>query len=232
MNALTKRIGFAAILVGSLLACGIASATTVMTFDEFNPNGEYVGNYYNGGCGDSYNGGSVTCGGPNYGVTWTHAIAGGAPGGLFNNVDLEPSSPGVIGGFDDDTGSFMNVAAGFDTGFSFYYAAANTAGSINVYSGLNGTGTLLASLALPVNGSYCNGSAAYSCWTPIGVAFDGIAQSVNFGGAAFFIAFDNVTLGSDTPVNGVPEPAALGMFGLGALLVGLFAGLRRRTVQG
>jgi hypothetical protein len=26
----------------------------------------------------------------------------------------------------------------------------------------------------------------------------------------------------------VPEPAALGMFGFGALLIGLFAGLRRR----
>lgn len=31
------------------------------------------------------------------------------------------------------------------------------------------------------------------------------------------------------PVTGVPEPASLGMFGLGALLIGLFAGLRRRA---
>lgn len=31
------------------------------------------------------------------------------------------------------------------------------------------------------------------------------------------------------PVTGVPEPSALGMFGLGALLMGLFASLRRRT---
>jgi hypothetical protein len=30
------------------------------------------------------------------------------------------------------------------------------------------------------------------------------------------------------PPTGVPEPAGLGMFGLGALLIGLFAGLRRR----
>lgn len=30
------------------------------------------------------------------------------------------------------------------------------------------------------------------------------------------------------PATGVPEPAALGMFGLGTLLIGLFAGLRRR----
>jgi hypothetical protein len=39
------------------------------------------------------------------------------------------------------------------------------------------------------------------------------------------LAFDNFN--TDALV-GVPEPAALGMFGLGALLIGLFAGLRRR----
>lgn len=39
------------------------------------------------------------------------------------------------------------------------------------------------------------------------------------------LAFDNFNTNALT---GVPEPAALGMFGLGALLIGLFAGLRRR----
>ena len=34
--------------------------------------------------------------------------------------------------------------------------------------------------------------------------------------------------GSLTPTRAVPEPAALGMFGAGVLLLGLFAGLRRR----
>lgn len=41
------------------------------------------------------------------------------------------------------------------------------------------------------------------------------------------LAMSGVTVGGK-PI-GVPEPAALGMFGLGALLIGLFAGLRRRT---
>lgn len=43
---------------------------------------------------------------------------------------------------------------------------------------------------------------------------------------------DNVRFGAAdqivTPPTGVPEPGELGMFGLGALLIGLFAGLRRR----
>lgn len=41
------------------------------------------------------------------------------------------------------------------------------------------------------------------------------------GGLSHYITFG----GGSTPV---PEPAALGMFGLGALLTGLFVGLRRR----
>jgi hypothetical protein len=47
-------------------------------------------------------------------------------------------------------------------------------------------------------------------------------------GYASGLAMSGVTVGG-TPINGVPEPAVLGMFGLGALLVGLFAGLRRRA---
>lgn len=231
MNVLKKQLGVAAVLMAGMLFCGFVSATTIqMDFDGLTngqSRGEYVDNYYNGGCGGSYGGGPVDCGGPNYGVVWTHAIVGGAPNGLFNNVGNGPSAPNV-GGFDDNTGAFMNVAAGFDT-FSFYYAAANTAGSISVYSDPNGTGSLLASMALPVNGSNCNGaSQSYSCWTSIDVSFAGTAKSVNFGGMASYIVFDNVTLGLSTPVNPVPEPATLGMFGLGMLLIGLFAGLHRR----
>lgn len=42
-------------------------------------------------------------------------------------------------------------------------------------------------------------------------------------------AIDNVRFGaSEDIVIGVPEPAELGMFGLGVLLIGLFVGLRRR----
>lgn len=45
------------------------------------------------------------------------------------------------------------------------------------------------------------------------------------------LAMSAVTVGG-VPINGVPEPAALGMFGLGALLIGLFTGLRRRALPG
>ncbi|EIM02371.1 hypothetical protein RHOFW104T7_09625 [Rhodanobacter thiooxydans] len=217
-----------------MLVCGIASATTVMSFDEMQHQpAELVDNYYNGGCSSSYSGSGITCGGPNYGVVWSSALAGGAPNGLWGNVANEPSGPNVMG-FLDANSAIMNVAAGFDTGFSFYYAAPNTAGSITVYDGLNDSGNILATLFLPINGGNCDGFAqTYSCWSPIGVTFAGIAKSVNFGGVADFIVFDNVTIGSNTPGGGngnnVSEPATLGMFGLGMLLIGLFAGVRRRV---
>lgn len=55
------------------------------------------------------------------------------------------------------------------------------------------------------------------------------------GGCSGYIVSGTGTLGEQdgpctdpTPPQNVPEPAGLGMFGLGAMLVGLFIGLRRR----
>ncbi|MEO8810409.1 MAG: PEP-CTERM sorting domain-containing protein [Rhodanobacter sp.] len=236
MNRLQKQIGITATLMLGMLFAGAASATVVMNFDQLNQNGEYVNDYYNGGCGGAYLGSTPTCGGPNYGIEWSNnTLAGGAPNGPWSNTANEPSLPNVID-FTSGTSAYMNVAAGFTTGFSFYYSSPYYTGSIAVYDGLNGTGTVLANLTLPETSKNCDGfTQNYSCWVPIGVAFSGMAQSVSFGGTFIgsegYIVFDDVTLGSDTPVGppvGVPEPADLAMFGLGLLLIGLFAGLRRR----
>jgi hypothetical protein len=74
----------------------------------------------------------------------------------------------------------------------------------------------------------CDGGAGlFHCWNFIDdLLFNGIAHSVVFGGNFNNVAYDNVSFGLAS--TSVPEPAALGMFGLGALLIGLFAGLRRR----
>lgn len=118
----------------------------------------------------------------------------------------------------------MNVAAGFTTGFSFYYAdQVGFTGSVSVYSGQDGTGSLLSSLSLPSTPN------PYNVWAPIGVSFGGTAESVVFSGSANYIAFDNVTLGSTTPGVVVPEPSSFAIAGLGGLgLVG-YALRRRRT---
>jgi hypothetical protein len=123
-------------------------------------------------------------------------------------------------------GDIMDVPAGFNTGFSFYYSAPFYTGSVSVYSGLDGTGTLLASLSLPTtpDGGSLYGTN-YSIWEPIGVSFSGTAESVDFSGTANYIAFDDITLGSQTPSTGVPEPCTMLLLGSG--LAGLAACRKR-----
>ncbi|WP_253845079.1 PEP-CTERM sorting domain-containing protein [Microcystis aeruginosa] len=119
----------------------------------------------------------------------------------------------------------MNVAAGFNTGFSFYYSSS-LAGSVTIFDGLNGTGTQLAQVNLGVNfqNNNCTGdpTGLFCNWDPIGVSFAGTAKSVLFGGVANQVGFDSITLGSNTPGPvSVPEPSSLfGLLAVGFLGVG------------
>lgn len=212
MNLLKKKVGSALVLVAGLLAAGVATATPItMNFDGLTT-GTSVRNYYDGGCTRAF-GLNVNCHGADYGVVWKGATIG-------SSVDA-PSPSGFAGLLLRDSAT-MNVAAGFDGGLSFYYYNASNAlfsGGVSVYSGLNGHGTRLSSVSLDRN----------SRWSFLDLTFSGIAQSVIFNGSPlFFTGFDDVTLGVSAAVHPVPEPSALGLFGLGVLLMGSFAGLRRR----
>ena len=173
------------------LAAAPLRAQFVLTFEGLQ-DGEEVLNYYDGGTG-SFGSGP----GPNYGVTFgSSALALTAPPGNFANNPTPPTILYFISG----SGAVMNVPAGFTTGFSFYYASTTYAGTVTVWDQVGATGNLLATVNLPVTGSYCGGSSeAYSCWNPIGVTFTGTAKSVDFGGIANQIGFDNITFGSATP---------------------------------
>lgn len=97
--------------------------------------------------------------------------------------------------------------------------------SVNAYAG----GTLVASVMSPLGNTKDATSLNGKPWT-----FD-LSSTIPFDSIEFAfigsktrgvgLAFDNF----NTNALSVPEPAALGMFGLGALLIGLFAGLRRRV---
>ena len=209
----------AAIVATSMLAATSASAAVVTLDFEgiggLNP----VGNFYNGGAGT------------NYGVQFSPATLASvdSDAGGTGNFANEPS-PNTAMIFLDASNSILDVAAGFDTGFSFFYSSSTTA-SVNVYDGLGATGNLLANLVLAAQFSeHCSGdpTGVFCNFSPIGVLFDGIAKSIDFGGTANFTGFDNITFGSAAPgISPIPLPAAAWLFG--SALLG-FAGFKRRTV--
>lgn len=212
MNLLKKKIGSALVLVAGLMAGGVASATPItMNFDGLT-SGSSVHRYYDGGCARAFVF-QKNCHGADYGVVWKGAMIG-------SSTDA-PSRSGFAGLLLRDSAT-MNIASGFEGGLSFYYYNTSNLffpGGVSVYSGLNGHGTRLSSASLDRTGR----------WSLFDLTFSGIAQSVIFNGSPFFLTgFDDVTLGVNAAATPVPEPSATGLFGLGVLLMGLFAGLRRR----
>jgi hypothetical protein len=191
---------------------------------------EEILDYYNGGT-DQY--GSS---GANYGISFTSTALALGQYALYPTLSNTGNEPGGGNGmiFLSGSADVMNVAAGFNTGFSFYYAAA-FAGSISVYSGLNGTGTLLATLTLPAVGVQDVTEPYYGLegWTPIGVSFSGTAESVDFSGTANYIAFADVTLNSSTPIigSGVPETTGINICVLaGLVLAGAGWAFRKQAI--
>jgi len=202
------------------IAGNVSAMPFVLDFEGLD-DGEAIENFYNGGTSENGNSGT------NFGVTFatdTLALIDEDAGG-FGNFGGEPS-PDTAMFFLTGTSSIMNVAAGFDTGFSFFYSAIFNPGSLNVYDGLNGTGSILASLDMPLTtfAGAPDPNGAFSPFVALGVGFAGTAKSVSFAGVQNQIAFDDVTFGAASVV---PLPPAVWLFGSG--LLGL-VGMARRKI--
>lgn len=99
------------------------------------------------------------------------------------------------------TGNVVTITATntIQTALWFYYSALQN-GSATVYSGPNATGTILASITLPVNNSGCN-TYKMCVWSTVGVPLTAPAGSISFGGVPDYLAVGIIHLGSALPTS-------------------------------
>jgi hypothetical protein len=195
---MTRLLPLTANVSALCLVAGAASAgTVVMNFDSITI-GATVDSYYDGGI-DSF--GEV---GPNDGVVFTigdWSTLSGYGETSQPNFAFSISGAGVV-----------DVASGFTGAVSFTYGAFVDT-TVSIYSGLDGTGTLLAQSVLPADNVYA--------FSPDPISFSGIGESIVISSGFTQFGWDDLTL--NVIGFGTPEPATwalmlTGVAGLGAAL--------------
>jgi hypothetical protein len=188
---------------------GPCQAGSVLTFEGLK-NFEPVADYYDGGLGGFDSGP-----GPAYGITFSTNALAQIRTSAFPN-DPSPPTTLLLGNFGLGAGQpismTMDVAGGFTDGISFYDIAIGRQATVQIYSGVDGGGTLLATENLPL----LPPSAEIFNTSPVIMEFAGTAKSVVFSGGNLQLVLDNIAF---LPM--VPEPSswiALGL-GLGGLLL-------------
>jgi len=215
------RRSLLALLVLILMAVAVPAARAnnveLLSFQGLNDL-QPVGNYYNGGGGLNI---------PNYGVTFSSNFYGlrsvyqGGSGGFAPDPTSTPAI--FINGISGTPATgYMNVASGFSNGISFFFTAS-FAETVTIWSGANGTGTVLATMTLGPNNGSCSGFPSYCNWSGAGLNFSGTAKSVTFSGAANGIGIADITLGQSSTA--VPEPSSGIFLGTG-IAAALLARLR------
>jgi hypothetical protein len=226
------RSAFCAVVLSILLLASAAAHATsgeLLSFQGLG-NEQAVGNFYNGG-------GLAST--PNYGVSFSSNFLGllpttntnGFPTGSGSFLPTPTSGPAIFicpGGVVADCGSgsstgVMNVANGFSKGINFFYAAGATE-TVTLWSGANGTGTVLLTISLSANSCSSSSNTCVYQWSQLGKTFSGTAYSVTFSGPGDQFGLADITLGSSSTA--IPEPSSFYLLASGLALLA-FGGVRR-----
>jgi len=154
---------------------------------------EFINNYYNGGTGSLGSGP-----GKDFQLEFTtnaQAIVSASKHGSGNYINNPGGSPVMF--FGTGTSVVVNSIAGIDTAVWFFYSALQQ-GTVTIYDGPNGTGNILANVALTLNNSGCN-TYKLCVWSPVGVPLSTTARSIRFSGAPNFLGIGAIHLGTKIP---------------------------------
>jgi hypothetical protein len=208
-----------AVSLSVILSASFASADTV-DFLNFNyvKDGQQIGNFYDGG-GNS--------GVPNFGITFSSSVYGLRSEFQDGSGSFMPdptNTPAIFmeGAYGSTVSGTMNVAGGFSSGINFLYTAAFQT-TVTVWSGANGTGSVLATIALAPNNAGCT-IVSLCNWSVAGLSFSGTAGSVTFSGPAYSLGLTDITVGQSTSI--IPEPSSMYLLATGIVGFGL-PGMRR-----
>lgn len=204
-----------------MLSANVNAAVILLDFEGVGSQAA-INNFYNGGTDSQGNRGV------NYGIAFGSNALALKESDPSANFSREPSAETTM--FFLTGSAVLNYAPGFDTGFSFFYSTTQFTGVVNVYAGLNATGSLLGTINLAALGAGPDPANPFSNWVVGSLAFSGIAKSIDFGGTVNQVGYDNITFGSVTPLATVPEPASLAL--MAAALGGLGASRFRKNKRG
>jgi len=138
--------------------------------------------------------------------------------GAFSEDPTRSPAIFVMGANGSTATGIMNVSNGFSGGIQFFYTAGFSE-TVTVWSGANGTGTVLAIIALTANNGNCSSFPTYCNWSSIGMNFTGSAKSVTVTGPADGIGISDITLGASSTA--VPEPSTIYLLATGLVGVSL-----------